>query len=119
MLHRFVEQASRVVKPLIVDNNPYAGLSQLLWSDAIFIRDITRLDVLTPAQLLKIALILHVTPTGPSDVALRAAVDPRCHAWNLGSARLICGNWKGTSAPEWRSPGLSHWRIPATLSLKE
>ena len=71
MLHRFVEQISRVVKPLTVDNNPYAGLSQLVWSDAIFIRDITRLDVLTPAQLLKIALILHDAYRS-YDVVLRA-----------------------------------------------
>ena len=71
MLHRFVEQVSRVVKPLTVDNNPYAGLSQLVWSDAIFIRDITRLDLLTPVQLLKIALILHDAYRS-YDVVLRA-----------------------------------------------
>lgn len=71
MLHRFVQQVSRVVKPLIVDNNPYAGLSQSLWADAIFIRDFTRFDQLSPQQLLKIALILHDVYSS-FDVALRA-----------------------------------------------
>lgn len=71
VLHRFVEQTSRVIKPLIVDNNPYAGLSQLVWADAIFIRDFTRFDLLSPPQLLKIALILHDVYSS-FDVALRA-----------------------------------------------
>lgn len=71
VLHRFIDQTSRVIKPLIVDNNPYAGLSQLLWADAIFIRDFTRFDLLNPVQLLKIALILHDVYSS-FDVALRA-----------------------------------------------
>ena len=71
MLHRFVQPVSRAVKPLIVDNNPYAGLSQSVWADAIFIRDFTRFDLLNPVQLLKIALILHDVYSS-FDVALRA-----------------------------------------------
>ncbi|MEQ8334669.1 FkbM family methyltransferase [Nisaea sp.] len=71
VLHRFIDQTSRVVKPLIVDNNPYAGLSQLLWADAVFIRDFTRFDRLTADQLLKIALILHDVYSS-FDIALRA-----------------------------------------------
>jgi len=71
VLHRFTDQTSRVVKPLIVDSNPYAGLSQLLWADAIFIRDFTRFDLLSPEQLLKIAFILHDVYSS-FDVALRA-----------------------------------------------
>lgn len=71
VLHRFIDQTSRVVKPLIVDNNPYAGLSQLLWADAIFIRDFTRFDRLTADQLLKTALIMHDVYNS-FDIALRA-----------------------------------------------
>ena len=59
MLHRFYPEVSRVVRPLLVENNIYAGLSQLFWADAIFIRDITRLDLLADEQLLKMAAILH------------------------------------------------------------
>ena len=59
MFHRFFPQNSRVVRPLLVDNNIYAGMSQLLWADAIFVRDFTRLDELTDSQLLCMATILH------------------------------------------------------------
>ncbi|TAN55678.1 MAG: FkbM family methyltransferase, partial [Magnetospirillum sp.] len=42
MLHRFFPLVSRVVRPLLVNNDIRAGLSQLLWADAVFVRDITR-----------------------------------------------------------------------------
>lgn len=59
ILHRFEEPTSRAVKPLVVGNNPYAGLGQLVWADAVFVRDFTRFETLTPEKLLKLALILH------------------------------------------------------------
>lgn len=58
-LHRFDPLVSRVVKPLVLDNNKLAGFSQLLWADAIYVRDLTRLDRLSPAKLLGAAVILH------------------------------------------------------------
>jgi FkbM family methyltransferase len=70
MLHRFYPAVSRVMRPLLVDNNIFAGLSQLFWADAIFIRDITRLTVLSDQQLLKMAAILHDC-YGSIDVVLR------------------------------------------------
>jgi len=74
MLHRFYPTVSRVMAPLVVDNNIYAGLSQLFWADAIFIRDITRLTLLSDQQLLKMAAILHDC-YGSIDVALRLLVE--------------------------------------------
>ncbi len=74
MLHRFYPTVSRVMAPLVVDNNIYAGLSQLFWADAIFIRDITRLTQLSDQQLLKMAAILHDC-YGSIDVALRLLVE--------------------------------------------
>jgi FkbM family methyltransferase len=59
MFHRFFPVVSRVIQPLIVDNNIYAGLSQSVWADAIFIRDFTRLDVLSDEQLLRMAAIVQ------------------------------------------------------------
>ena len=56
--------------PLVVDNNIYAELSQLFWADAIFMRDITRLKLLSDRQLLKMAAILHDC-YGSLDVVLR------------------------------------------------
>ena len=58
MLHRLFPQASRV-KSLLTNNNNLAGASQLLWADAIFVRDLTRLDLLLDSQLLSMAAILH------------------------------------------------------------
>jgi FkbM family methyltransferase len=59
MFHRFFPAVSRVIKPLLVGNDPYAGLSQALWADAIFVRDITRLELLSDQQLLGMAAIAH------------------------------------------------------------
>jgi len=58
-LHRFFPTVSRAVQPMMVNNDPYAGLGQLVWADAVFIRDLTRLDVLSARQLLAMAAILH------------------------------------------------------------
>jgi FkbM family methyltransferase len=59
VLHRLVDVAGRAMRPFILRGSPAAPLSQLLWADAIFIRDFTRLEVLSDDQLLKMACILH------------------------------------------------------------
>lgn len=59
MFHRFFPAVSRVVRPLLVNNDIYAGLSQVLWADGLFVRDFTRLHALTDMQVLKLAKILH------------------------------------------------------------
>lgn len=59
IFHRFFPSVSRVIKPLVVDNNVYAGMSQLLWADAIFVRDFTRLDLMSDRQLVAMAAIVH------------------------------------------------------------
>lgn len=57
--HRFQPLVTRDVFPLLLSQDPYAGHSQMLWADVVFVRDFTRLDLLTPEQLLKMALIVH------------------------------------------------------------
>ena len=59
VLHRFFPTVSRVIAPLLVRNDIYAGLSQLVWADAVFVRDFTRPERLTERQLLASAAILH------------------------------------------------------------
>ena len=59
MFHRFFPAVSRVIRPLAVNNDIFAGLSQLLWADAVFVRDVTCLGALADMQLLKLARILH------------------------------------------------------------
>ncbi len=58
-LHRFAPLVSRVFQPMVVNNDPYAGMSQVLWSDAVYIRKFTEFARLPRAQLLKIALVAH------------------------------------------------------------
>lgn len=58
-VHKFTEISGHVLKPLLVNGNTHAPLSQVFWADVVFIKDIARLDRLTTAQLLKLAVILH------------------------------------------------------------
>jgi FkbM family methyltransferase len=59
MLHRLQPMVSRSLKPVLVRDNAYAGLSQHVWADAIFIRDIVDLEPMDSPQLLTMATILH------------------------------------------------------------
>lgn len=59
VFHRFFPTVSRTIQPLLVDNNIYAGLSQLLWADAIFVKDFTKLERYTDQELLRTAMIMH------------------------------------------------------------
>jgi hypothetical protein len=58
-LHSFAPMQSRVFKPLIVKEDIYSGLSQVLWSDAVFVKAFTRFAALSSQQLLKIAALCH------------------------------------------------------------
>ena len=59
VLHKMIDIAGRAMRPFIIKDSPYAPMSQLLWADAVFIRDFTRLELLADDQLLKTACILH------------------------------------------------------------
>jgi len=59
MFHKFGPLVSRVIKPLILDNDMYKGLSQQLWSDAVYVRPFNGFESLNSDQLLKIARIMH------------------------------------------------------------
>ena len=69
--HRFAPLVSRVLSPMRINKDPYAGLSQVFWADSVFVRDFTRFDSLPAEKLLKLALILHDI-YGSFDVALQA-----------------------------------------------
>ena len=83
VLHRFFPTVSRAVQPMMVNNDPYAGLGQLVWADAVFIRDLTRLDALSDRQLLAMAMILH-DAYGAYDIAFRLVAE---HDGRTGGAR--------------------------------
>lgn len=58
-LHRFLPIHSRVFKPLMVNNDIYAGMSQALWTDAVYVRRFTDFPTLASEALQRIALIVH------------------------------------------------------------
>ena len=58
-LHKLVDVAGRPFRPF-TPPNPFLPMSQLLWADAIFVRDFTRLDAYGDDDLLKAVAILDV-----------------------------------------------------------
>jgi FkbM family methyltransferase len=58
-LHRFLPIHSRIFKPLMVNNDIYAGMSQDLWTDAVYVRRFTDFPALAVDALQRIALIAH------------------------------------------------------------
>ncbi len=86
--HRFHPLNSRVMAPMVVGGSPYAGLSQMVWADGIFIRDLTRLDALADRALLAMATILHDC-YGSADVVLRLLMEhDRRHQGGLAGRYL-------------------------------
>jgi FkbM family methyltransferase len=59
MFHKFTRQSSRVFKPVLLNNDVNAQGSQLLWGDAVYVKDLTRLDSVSSEKLLKLAIVLH------------------------------------------------------------
>lgn len=59
VLHKFLDIAGRGFRPFNgPKNNPFAAMSQVLWADAVFVRDFSRLDTFNDDQLIKAAAIL-------------------------------------------------------------
>ena len=67
VLHKFIDVAGRPFRPFNTPN-PFYPISQLLWADAIFIRDFTRLNSYSDDGLLKAATILDLV-YGSYDIA--------------------------------------------------
>lgn len=59
VLHKLFDLAGRCFRPVVLGDNPLVPVSQLLWADAVFVRDFTALERLSSEQLLKQALVLH------------------------------------------------------------
>lgn len=59
LLHRFAPMSGCPFKPSQRHANG-AGFSQVLWSDAVYVRDFRNLDKLKPEDLLKLAILLHI-----------------------------------------------------------
>jgi len=55
ILHRMEPIQRRTLSP----TPPFIGLNQWLWADAIYYRDLSKLDAMTNEQLLSLAIIAH------------------------------------------------------------
>lgn len=59
LLHWLEPTQNRCFKPFLVNNDPVAGLNQTIWSNAVYVKDFTRLGRQPADLLLKMAVILH------------------------------------------------------------
>jgi len=59
MFHTFVGLSGRAYKPLAPGGDINAKVNQMLWGDAIYIKDIMRLDELSEEKMLKLAIMCH------------------------------------------------------------
>lgn len=59
IFHRFASVHGRPLKPIYFMENPLKPISQQLWADAVYVRDLWELRGFTVPQLLRMALILH------------------------------------------------------------
>jgi len=60
LMHKFVDVIGRALKPMVA-GHASGAISQVLWADAIFVRDYSKDDLYTDDQLLKAAAILYDT----------------------------------------------------------
>jgi len=59
LLHKLIDVGGRTFRPLQFGENPYEAMSQLLFADAIFVRDFSDLAKWQDEQLLKAAAMLY------------------------------------------------------------
>lgn len=59
VLHAFPGMVGRAFKPIQNGSNINHPFNQVLWAQATYVKDFTRLDALEPDQLLRLAIIAH------------------------------------------------------------
>jgi FkbM family methyltransferase len=87
LLHRLT-QMGRTFKPLVFMNDVTATLSQVLWGEAVYVRDFMQFDQLSSVALLKLATILHEAYRSVDMAALALASYDRQNASNLQQAYI-------------------------------
>jgi len=70
LFHTFSAMAGRSFVPVHPAGGPGEGFRQMLWGDAVYVKDFTRFSELEPEQLLKIAAIAHDLYGSPDLAAL-------------------------------------------------
>lgn len=105
LFHKFAGPAGRSFQPIVVNNDPNRGLSQLLWADAVYVKSFLGFDQLPPAKLLKLAVI-YMRSTSPlicQPWRCGTTTSRRARAWRMPTSSGWCG-------PRGRHPGRDHPR---------
>ncbi|TAN35255.1 MAG: FkbM family methyltransferase [Verrucomicrobia bacterium] len=68
--HCFAAVKKWPIAPCVINNNPRQALNQLLEADLVYVRDFSKPELMTDAQLKQLAMIVHHC-YGSSDLALR------------------------------------------------
>ena len=72
--HRFMDIKRWGIAPAVIGNDPRVAGNQLLEADIVYVRDPVHADVMTDAQLKKLAVVAHFVTRSP-DLAARALVE--------------------------------------------
>ncbi len=61
LFHKFAERriCGRAFKPMYIKDKPYIPISQMMWTDAVYVKNFMEFDALPDEKLLKLAIILH------------------------------------------------------------
>jgi len=59
--HTFVGFGNRCFRPMMFKRNPNAGMRQMLWADAVYVRDFMALEKISNSKLMRLAILLHDT----------------------------------------------------------
>ena len=59
VFHTFRGFGQRAFAPFVVDGNPARGINQILWADAVYVRDWMALEALSPDRLCRYAALVH------------------------------------------------------------
>ncbi len=59
LFHTLLGHAGRAFKPLVITGQPFRGVNQWLWADAVYVKCFENFAQLSDEKLLKLAVILH------------------------------------------------------------
>ncbi len=61
LFHKFANRkvCGRAFRPMRIRDKPYTSISQMMWTDAIYVKNFMDFDSLPDGKLLKLAIILH------------------------------------------------------------
>lgn len=59
MFHSFLSLSGRTFQPVVRRNEPFQHIRQMLWSDALYVRDFRRFETLSVEKLKRLAVLLH------------------------------------------------------------